>query len=140
LSPRETPLRVDPSFGWHLYGSDLCLQARHLGLPVVAVDALCMHNSLTGSAGDAYRASEAVLADKWADDLPLHLVISSVYGPPERRRMERLESERTAAVDELERVRAELDRVRHDLSLIEASRVWRVRGAVRGLLDRPARQ
>src|ERR1700676_4349110 len=46
--PRDTPLRVDGDLGWHLYGTDLDLQAQEKGLRVVVVVAPCHHNSLTG--------------------------------------------------------------------------------------------
>jgi 2-polyprenyl-3-methyl-5-hydroxy-6-metoxy-1,4-benzoquinol methylase len=141
--PRTTPLRVDPSLGWHLYGTDLCLQAAQAGLATVVLDALCMHNSLSGPAGDEYRASEEVVARKWHDRLPVHTTISSVYGPPERRRMERIEAERDAAVAGLKQAEAERDaavaelvQVGHDLDLVEGSRTWRVRKLVARTLGR----
>ena len=45
ILPRNTPIRADPALGFHLYGADLCLQARERGLAVVAVGAPCRHNS-----------------------------------------------------------------------------------------------
>ena len=42
---RDTPLRFDPALGFHLYGADICLQAAERGLAVVALGALCHHNS-----------------------------------------------------------------------------------------------
>ena len=42
---RDSGLRFDPALGFHLYGADLCLQARERGLAVVALGALCQHNS-----------------------------------------------------------------------------------------------
>ena len=35
--PRDTPLRFDPALGFHLYGADICLQARERELAVVAI-------------------------------------------------------------------------------------------------------
>ncbi len=76
--PRDTPLRVDAALGWHLYGTDLALQAQQRTLRVVVLDALCHHNSLTGRVPWKYRESERVLAEKWADLLPIHTNLSSI--------------------------------------------------------------
>ncbi len=76
--PRGTPLRVDAALGWHLYGTDLALQARARGLRAVVVDALCHHNSLTGRVPWKYRESERVLARKWESALPIHTNLSSI--------------------------------------------------------------
>ena len=51
--PRDTPLRFDPALGFHLYGADLCLQAAERGLAVVALGALCHHNSRSIGLPDA---------------------------------------------------------------------------------------
>jgi len=75
---RDTPLRVDPDLGWHLYGTDLALQAQRHHLRVVVVDAPCHHNSLTGRVPSKYRDSERVLARKWRDQLPIHTNLSSM--------------------------------------------------------------
>jgi hypothetical protein len=45
IERRNTPLRFDPALGFHLYGADICLQAREQELAVVALGALCHHNS-----------------------------------------------------------------------------------------------
>jgi len=76
--PRGTPLRVDADLGWHLYGTDLALQAQERGLRSVVVDALCHHNSLTGRVPWRYRESERVLARKWEKLLPVHTNLSSI--------------------------------------------------------------
>ena len=76
--PRDTPLRVDGDLGWHLYGTDLALQAQQKGLRVVVVDAPCHHNSLTGRVPWQYRESERVLARKWEEFLPIHTNLSSI--------------------------------------------------------------
>jgi SAM-dependent methyltransferase len=127
--PRSTPLRIDPALGWHLYGTDLCLQAQQQGLSAFVIGALCMHNSLTGSAGADYLRSEEVMVSKWGDCLPIHTVNSTIYGPRERHRMERVEAEREEALTELERTRAAL-------ALIETSRTWRARNRIRGVINR----
>jgi SAM-dependent methyltransferase len=70
--PRDTPLRATPGLGFHLYGSDLGLRARQLGLAVVALDAPCFHNSLLGDAlPDAFHQSAARLRAVWRAALPI---------------------------------------------------------------------
>ncbi len=68
---RDTPLRFDPALGFHLYGADLCLQARERGLAVVVLDALCHHNSRSLALPEAFLASAEVFARKWAHRLPV---------------------------------------------------------------------
>ena len=69
--PRDTPLRFDPALGFHLYGADICLQARERGLAVVAIGALCHHNSRSVGLPEAFFASAEVFARKWAHRLPV---------------------------------------------------------------------
>ncbi|MGP0068513.1 MAG: glycosyltransferase [Isosphaeraceae bacterium] len=71
IVPRNTPLRFDPALGFHLYGADLCLQARERGLAVVALGAPCHHNSRTVGLPVAFLASASVFARKWAARLPV---------------------------------------------------------------------
>jgi hypothetical protein len=78
IVPRDTPLRVDGDLGWHLYGTDLALQAQEKGLRAVVIDAPCHHNSLTGRVPWKYRESERVLARKWEVLLPIHTNLSSI--------------------------------------------------------------
>jgi hypothetical protein len=69
--PRKTLLRFDPALGFHLYGADLCLQARERRLAVVALAALCHHNSRSIGLPEAFFASAEVFARKWAHRLPV---------------------------------------------------------------------
>ena len=69
--PRDTPLRFDPALGFHLYGADICLQARERGLAVVALGALCHHNSRSVGLPEAFFASAEVFARKWRHRLPV---------------------------------------------------------------------
>jgi hypothetical protein len=71
IVPRDTPLRLDPALGFHLYGADLCLQARERGLAVVVLDALCQHHSRNLVLPESFCASAAVFARKWAQWLPV---------------------------------------------------------------------
>ncbi len=71
ILPRRTPLRADPELGFHLYGADLCLQAREHGLAAIALGALCHHNSRRLGLDDAYFASARTFVRKWAERLPI---------------------------------------------------------------------
>jgi hypothetical protein len=68
---RDSGLRFDPALGFHLYGADICLQARELGLAVVAIGALCYHNSASIGLPQAFYDSAAVFARKWSHRLPV---------------------------------------------------------------------
>jgi glycosyltransferase involved in cell wall biosynthesis len=67
---RDTPLRFDPELGFHLYGADLCLQARERGLAVVALGALCFHNSRSLGLPGAFLPGARAFARKWRHRLP----------------------------------------------------------------------
>jgi len=69
--PRNTSLPFDPALGFHLYGADLCLQARERGLAVVVLGALCHHNSRSVGLPTAFFASAEVFARKWRHRLPV---------------------------------------------------------------------
>jgi hypothetical protein len=68
---RDTPLRFDPELGFHLYGADLCLQARELGMVVVALGAPCHHRSRSIGLPGAFFGSAEAFARKWAHRLPI---------------------------------------------------------------------
>jgi SAM-dependent methyltransferase len=69
--PRGTPLRFDPSLGFHFYGADLCLQARERNLVTVAVEARCFHNQRGVELPPEFRASGRTFAKKWQHRLPV---------------------------------------------------------------------
>jgi hypothetical protein len=68
---RDAGQRFDPALGFHLYGADLCLQARERGLAVVAIEALCRHNSRSVGLPRAFYESAQALARKWSHRLPV---------------------------------------------------------------------
>jgi hypothetical protein len=68
---RDSPLRFDPALGFHLYGADICLQAAERGLAVVAIGALCHHNSRSIGLPAAFYRSAEVFARKWSHRLPV---------------------------------------------------------------------
>jgi hypothetical protein len=68
---RDSPLRFDPALGFHLYGADICLEAAERGLAVVALGALCHHNSRSIGLPPAFYQSAQVFARKWSHRLPV---------------------------------------------------------------------
>jgi Glycosyltransferase like family len=68
---RDSGLEFDPATGFHLYGADICLQARERGLAVVALGALCHHNSRSVGLPEAFFRSAEVFARKWSHRLPV---------------------------------------------------------------------
>jgi SAM-dependent methyltransferase len=139
--PRATPLRFDPTLGFHLYGADICLSARQQGLPVVVLDAPCLHNSLfTYLSPEFHHAREQLLA-KWPDVRPLHSSMGQLdtmepqpvpgsWADDLRERSARLEHELAGA-------RAELDDRRRHIANMEASVFWRLRDLTHRVLRRP---
>jgi len=128
---RDTPLRFDPALGFHLYGTDLCRQAREHGLTSVVLDAPCLHNSLFAHLPLSFHDAREVLLTKWAD---VPMLISNMG---DLRTMERIapptpwaarQSEREA---ELTAVRAELAQARVDIAKMERSVFWKLRRLVR---------
>jgi hypothetical protein len=80
--PRESLLRIDPALGWHLWATDLCLQAicahrffaRIVRLPL-------FHNSHTDhTLPAAFHASAATLTAKYPDFGPIHTLCGTI-GP-----------------------------------------------------------
>jgi glycosyltransferase involved in cell wall biosynthesis len=69
--PRGTPLRFDPALGFHLYGADICLQAREQGVHVAVLDALCHHHSKSIGLPQAFFPSARAFAREWASRLPV---------------------------------------------------------------------
>jgi SAM-dependent methyltransferase len=137
---RGTPLRFDPSLGFHLYGADLCLAARRQGLPVAVLDAPCLHNSLFAYLSPEFHAARERLLAKWPDIRPLHSSmgrldtmhpqpVPSTWVEDLRGRAAQLEAELAATRERLD------DRLRH-IANMEASAFWRLRGVVYRLLRR----
>jgi SAM-dependent methyltransferase len=137
---RDTPLRFDPMLGFHLYGADLCLTARHLGLPVAVLDAPCLHNSLFAYLSPDFHAARERLLAKWPDIRPLYSSmgrldtmqpqpVPTTWADDLRERAAQLESELAAVRERLD------DRLRH-IANMEASVFWRMRSVVHRALRR----
>ncbi len=130
--PRDTPLRFDPSLGWHLYGTDLCLSAGQRGLRVVVLDALCYHNSLTSlQVPPDYQLSEDVIARKWPDLLPIRTLCSVIGSDSTDRRLAELEGQLDETLRQLDVLRSERKLEQDETALriasMEASPFWRAR-------------
>jgi SAM-dependent methyltransferase len=139
--PRDTPLRLDPSLGFHLYGADLCLAARDRGLAVVVLDAPCLHNSLFAHLPEGFHDARELLLKKWPGVRPLY----SSMGRLDTMQREPIPGTwvddlraRAAVADDLERevepLRGELAERTERIRLMEASFFWKLRNAThRGL-------
>lgn len=62
----------------HLFGADLCLQAKRLGKKSYVIDASCSHNSSLYSLPPCYHQSEAYIRLKWSEYLPIHTTCSTI--------------------------------------------------------------
>jgi SAM-dependent methyltransferase len=69
--PRGTPMKFDSRLGFHLYATDLCLQAHKRGLATVALDAMCFHNSLGVGLPEEFLRGASILRSKWGARLPI---------------------------------------------------------------------
>jgi GT2 family glycosyltransferase len=74
ITRRSSGLRFDSELPhFHLYGTDLCLQARSAGLPNFAIPAFCVHNTnqLIELPTEFYRCHDHIKM-KWRQYLPIH--------------------------------------------------------------------
>ena len=141
---RDTPLRLDPSLGFHLYGADICLGARARGLAVAVLDAPCLHNSLFSYLSPQFHTARERLLAKWPAVRPLHSSMGRLDGmapePVPATWVEELR-ERAAGRDQLERelagLRAQLEDREGHIANMEASIFWRLRDLVHRALRRP---
>jgi hypothetical protein len=140
---RDSPLRFDPELGFHLYGTDLALQASAAGLPVAVLDAPCLHNSLFSSLPPAFHASRRHLLAKWPDVRPLHASMgrldTMVEQPPAPTWFDEyveLRARVPALEAELATTTAELDDRRRHIHNMETSVFWRARNGVHRALHR----
>jgi hypothetical protein len=141
--PRSTPLRFDPALGWHLYGTDLALQAHRDGVRTAVLDLPCHHNSLLGGLDDSYGHSESVLARKWATDLPIVTNSSTIDRDPLTTEIAVLRDDLNAAHAEIahhhqraEEATQQLVEREAVIASMEASRVWKVRNVLNRLRGR----
>jgi hypothetical protein len=114
--PRDTDLRVEPRVGWHLYGTDLALQVHRAGGWTAVLDIPCHHNSLVHSLDRGYKHSEAVLATKWPDELPIVTNNSTIEEDPRDRRMRELEEFIDARHADVTNMKNAFDEAQRDIS------------------------
>lgn len=76
---KDGGLRFDSELGFHLYGADLCLQARARGLGVFVFQSECRHyTNLQKRNAKAYAESACYLQAKWPQQLPIRTVCSTI--------------------------------------------------------------
>jgi hypothetical protein len=81
---RDSNLAIDGELGWHLWATELCLQAIRRGFPPARILRLPLfHNSLTGfSLPAAFHASAKILAAKYADQAPIRSLCGVIQQNP----------------------------------------------------------
>ena len=135
--PRGTDLRFEPRLGWHLYGTDLALQVHRGGGWTAVLDLPCHHNSLHHSLDDAYRHSEAVLAGKWPEELPIVTNSSSIEEDPRERRVRDLEDFIKGRHEEFSAMGAALEDAQREIARLneQVAKVRERNAKLRGRLD-----
>jgi SAM-dependent methyltransferase len=80
---RDTLLRIDPALGWHLWATDLCLQAieQHKVFARIVRVPLFHHSSNDYTLGEAFHRSAAVLAAKHAGFGPIVTLCGTIDAP-----------------------------------------------------------
>jgi hypothetical protein len=71
---KSTGLKFDPNLPYfHMYGVDICLQAKSFGMTNYAIPAFCVHNTnqLVKLPAEFY-ACYSYIKRKWPKDLPIH--------------------------------------------------------------------
>lgn len=84
---KSSGLRFDPMLPhFHLYGTDICLQAKRKGVENYAISNFCVHNSLRirKLPSEFWQCAE-YLRVKWRDELPLKSCCVTIY--PARSKM-----------------------------------------------------
>lgn len=62
----------------HLFGTDICLQARTRGMKNFVIDAFCHHNSSLVTLPPCYNESENYIRNKWPNELPIYTTCSTI--------------------------------------------------------------
>lgn len=77
---KSSGLRYDDSLpGFHLYGTDMCLQAKHRQLNSYIIPAFCIHNSIgVRYLSKAFWRSYFYLQRKWRADLPIQTCCTTI--------------------------------------------------------------
>jgi hypothetical protein len=144
--PKDVEERFDPALGWHLYGTDLALQAHAKGHRVVVLDVPVHHNSLLAELDGTYHHAESVLATKWPRELPIVTNSTTIDEDPRDVRIAALEQalagleELRSSVGTLESdlaaSRTALESREAELDAIHRSRAWKLARRLQQLLGR----
>ena len=82
IVPKSSPVRFDPTVGYHLYGTDACLTAASAGCQAFVIDAPCFHNSKQGDVlPEAFHRASVEIARKWPRYLPIATPCSIIVHP-----------------------------------------------------------
>lgn len=134
-------LRADPSLGFHLYGADLCFRAQRAGLTNVVLQAPAFHNSLFARPSLSFQLARLALLESWPDIRPMHTNMGQLDtmqapdtepepAPGPEPRADDARGEQTDGPS------GQLNAVRRELQALQASRTWRLRGALLRVLRR----
>jgi hypothetical protein len=125
---------ADPELKFHLYGTDLCLSAKRMGLTNVTLDAAVYHNSLFAELDRSFFDAADYLLAKWPEVRPLHSSmgeLQSMQAPTHDGPVHSAEDSHSAdAHDDLAVLRQQLEATEARLSAVLNSRTWRWRAAI----------
>jgi len=77
---KSSGLRFDPNIpGFHMYGADICLEARKRGMKCYAISAFCIHNTNQyGMLPWAFWKAYLAMRRKWKDQLPVRTTCTEI--------------------------------------------------------------
>lgn len=64
IFPSDTPIRLDPDLGWHMYGADACVKAKKLGLDALVIKNCLVHYSKRTEFDPKFYTSADIFRDK----------------------------------------------------------------------------
>jgi len=64
IFPSDTPIRLDPDLGWHMYGADACVKAKKFGTDALVIKNRVVHYARRTEVGEDFYVSAAIFRDK----------------------------------------------------------------------------